>query len=71
MAKSGLLPTPCARDHKGSPGQATKGGQRALGQRTRCLNPAFVEWMMGLFGWTDPMGDASPPAEPAGREQSG
>lgn len=57
MGKRGLLPTPCARDYKGSPGQGTKGGQslpRALGQTRRCLNPAFVEWMMGFPpGWVE------------------
>jgi hypothetical protein len=63
MAKSGLLPTPVV-----STGSYNRGGQnpegpirptlrglpRALGQRTRCLNPAFVEWMMGFPpGWLD------------------
>lgn len=56
MARMGTLPTPCARDFKGPTGSPTKGGRnlpRDLGQQTRCLNPRFVEWMMGLpLGWT-------------------
>ena len=61
MARNGSLPTPQARDMKGPPGKACqeRGGHQsslpsALGQSTRCLNPRFVEWMMGFpLLWTE------------------
>lgn len=46
-----LIPTPAASDAKGfgSEDSASSRGETGL-----CLNPAFVEWMMGLPpGWTD------------------
>jgi hypothetical protein len=60
MVRNGRLPTPTARDYKGPTGEPSKGGRnlpRDLGQRTRCLSPRFVEWMMGLPpGWTETSG---------------
>lgn len=58
LTKDGLLPTPCARDHKGSPGKSTlEHGQSlpgALGQTRRCLSPLFAAWMQGIpAGWLD------------------
>ena len=60
MARAGLLPTPTASDHKRgwSMKRGYKGGpslpQVVLGgDKTRCLSPRFVEWMMSLdAGWS-------------------
>lgn len=60
LARRGMLATPCSRDYKGPTGTPTRGGRnlpRDLGQKTRCLSPRFVEWMMGLpLGWTEAPG---------------
>ena len=55
---AGLLPTPRARDWKGPAGHARNSASvpDAVGAKTsRCLNPRFVEWMMGF-----PSGHAEP-----------
>jgi hypothetical protein len=67
LIDGGYLPTPCARDHKGSPGGGDGASlPRALGQSTRCLNPRFVEWMLGFpAGWVEP-----PNSEPSGTPPS-
>ena len=65
MAKTGLWPTPTARDHKDS-GDQEKLAKHAHKKRLGCsvaasnphgrgsLNPTWVEWLMGFpIGWTD------------------
>ncbi len=50
--RRGMLPTPASRDYKGpSQHRDPKHGKalpNALGQQAVCLNPRFVEWMMGI-----------------------
>lgn len=58
------LPTPTARDYKGPSARAKRHTGAclpgALGQTSRCLNPRFVEWMMGWpLGWTQITPDAT------------
>lgn len=47
MAQGGQLPIPTAQNCKGSNARAEQCLPDTPGQTTRCLNPQFVEWMMG------------------------
>lgn len=72
MVRHGRLPTPLARDFRGpSARRDPKSGKAlpsALGQSTRCLNPRFIEWMMGFpLGWTA-IHDCAPSATPSSRK---
>lgn len=59
-----LLPTLCARDHKGPGPSHTKGGTdlpTSLGLRGRSLSPTWCEWFMGFpVGWTEPPPESAP-----------
>ena len=55
LARSGLLPSPIARDSRKTPSARKREGGASLSEKAGGpLHPDFVEWMMGFApGWTD------------------